>query len=179
MVKIKLAPFHVTYEKLDIPPKSESRFHGECEIASQFESNLGTPVEAKVHYLLPHTHALGTRMFVEAYGGPQGDISLIDVRGFNGEARGRNYEPAIDISGSTGIRFGCEFKNPRNESVYWGFDDQEMCEALGFIESPMGFESRIGEVLDDGEEDGILKFTGSCVTAAFPWDQDKEGGSGK
>ena len=178
-VEVKLVPFHVTYEKLAIPPQSTSRFSGECELESAYQSSNGTPFDAKIHYMLPHTHALGTRMFVEGYGGPNGDLSLIDVRGFNGEARGRNYNPPVDLSGFKGLRFGCEFTNPRTETVNWGFDDQEMCEALGFAESDMAFESRINEVKDDGEEDGIFKFTGDCATLAFPWDHGKTGGSGE
>jgi hypothetical protein len=177
-VDVKLVPFHVSYEELDIPPQSTSRFSGECEIDSVFQSTAGSPFVGQVYYMLPHTHALGTRMFVEAFGGPDGDVSLVDVSGFNGEARGRNYDPPLDLSGHKGLRFGCEFYNPRAESVHWGFDDQEMCEALGFASSPLAFESRISEAKPDGEEDGILKFTGDCNTAAFPWDHEKAGGSG-
>ncbi len=177
-VKVKLVPFHVTYDELDIPPQSTSRFSGECELDSVFQTTGGEPFGGKLYYLLPHTHALGTRMFVEAYGGPDGDVSLIDVSGFNSEARGRNYSPPIDLSGFKGLRFGCEFNNPRNETVHWGFDDQEMCEALGFAASDLAFESRISEAKATGQEDGMFTFTGECATAAFPWDHGKAGGGG-
>ena len=110
-------------------------------------------------------------MFVEATGGAVDGVSMIDVRGFNGEARGKQFDPPLDLSGATGLRFGCEFHNPTTETVNWGFDDQEMCEALGFAKSPIAFESKIGEANPDGEEDGIQKFEGPCVTVAFPWDK--------
>ena len=170
-VTVKLAPFHVTYDGLDIPAQSTSRFTGECALEDQFQMNGGGPVDMKIYYLLPHTHALGTRMFVEAIGGPVDGMSLIDVSGFNGEARGRAYDPPIDMAGATGIRFGCEFTNPRAESVGWGFDDQEMCEALGFAASPIAFESRVSAADADGEDDGIAKFTGACSTISFAWQQ--------
>src|SRR5205807_9881722 len=41
----------------------------------------------------------------------------------------------IYLAGADGLRFGCEFENPRDASVHWGFGDQEMCEYLGFAES--------------------------------------------
>src|SRR4030095_8477307 len=112
--------------------------------------------------------ALGTRMFVETYGGARDGEALVDVRGFNSEARGRAYEPPIDIAGALCMRFGCEFDNPRPETVVWGFDDKEMCEALGFAASPIAFESRIdGAQPIDGD---MPSFTGACSTLALPWE---------
>ena len=175
-VKVKLAPFHVTYDGLDIPPHSEARFWSDCELDSHFMSNTGNPFTGKVYYVLPHTHALGSRFFLEISGGPNDGQSLIDVRGFNGEARGRRYDPPIDLAGAKGLRFGCEFKNPRDDSVKWGFGDQRMCEALGFAEMPLAFESRVDKAVQ-GENDGeVLTFTSDCSTIAFPWSQDKPGG---
>jgi len=170
-VTVELTPFHVTYDELAIPPQSDARFTGECELDSNYQAITGKPAELELYYLLPHTHALGTRMFVEVMGGPADGTSLIDVVGFNGEARGKQFDPPIDVSGMTGLRFGCEFHNPRDETVHWGFDDQEMCEALGFARSPVAFESRVSEANEDGEDEGTLQFTGACSTLALPWSQ--------
>jgi hypothetical protein len=175
-VTIKLTPFHVTYDTLAIPPHATSRFSGVCELDSHFQSLVGAPFAPKVHYILPHTHALGTRFFLEVDGGPNHGQKIIDVEGFNGEARGRQYVPALDLAGATGLRFGCEFVNPRGEEVNWGFGDQEMCEALGFIESPVVFESRIYEANPDGMDGDIHLFTGPCSTLALPWGPDKTDG---
>ena len=171
-VHTMLTPFHVTYDGLALPPQSPSRFSGECELDPQYEALTGAALDMELYYILPHTHALGRRMFVEAIGGPDGDISLVDVRGFNGEARGKQYDPPLDLTGSTGMRFGCEFENPTTETVYWGFDDQEMCEALGFARTPIAFESRIGESESHGVVDGMPDFGGTCSTLAFPWDPE-------
>jgi hypothetical protein len=133
---VKLAPFHLSYDELTIPPQSDSRFSGGCaDIAGEF-TQLGETFAMQLYYLLPHTHALGTRMFVEVLGGPNDGDTLVDVTGFNGEARGLAFDPPIALDGAQGLRFGCEFHNPRNEMVVWGFDDQEMCETLGFAASP-------------------------------------------
>ena len=172
-VKVSLAPFHLTYDTLALPPNSSSRFSGTCDLEAGFLQNTGSGVATKLYYSLPHTHALGRRFFLQAVGGPRDGEMLLDVRGFNGEPRGKYYDPVIDLTGITGLRFGCEFENPTSEVVEWGFGDQEMCEMLGFMESPLGFESRIGEVNDLGTVDGMPSFTGACNTVFLPWDSKK------
>jgi len=165
-VTVKLAPFHVDYHELAIQPLSTSRFTGECDLRSAYG---GGPLDFDIYYVLPHTHALGVRMFVEGFGGEMDGKEIIDVTGFNGEARGRAYDPPLDMSGAHGLRFGCEFDNPRNEEVNWGFDDQEMCEALGFAASPVAFESTVSEAVA-GEMDGTTHtFSGACNTVSFSW----------
>lgn len=171
-VTTPLAPFHLTYDELAIPPYATSRFSGTCDLTESWASAVGGAVSMKLHYGLPHTHALGTRFFLRAVGGPRDGEMLLDVKGFNGEARGKFYEPAVDLGGITGLEFGCEFENPRGDTVGWGFGDQEMCEMLGFVESPVGFESRIGEVNASGADGDIQTFTGPCNTFMIPW-QDK------
>ncbi|MSP26501.1 MAG: hypothetical protein EXR75_15410 [Myxococcales bacterium] len=167
-VAVKLAPFHVDYHGLAIPPKATSRFSGACDIKSSFEAG-GHPFELEVYYLLPHTHVLGSRMFVEVHGGPDDGKTLIDVRGNIGEPRGRAFEPPLPVTGATGLRFGCEFENPTDETIGWGFDDKEMCEALGFAKTPMIFETSIGTAEPDGTDGATKLFTGGCDTLAVEW----------
>ena len=166
-VRVELAPFHLTYDTLDIPPRSTSRFTGECDLSEPFEDAAGTPLAMTLYYALPHTHALGSRFFFEVVGGPDDGKSLLDVEGFNSEARGRLYDPPLDLAGATGLRFGCEFDNPRNESVHRGFGDQEMCEMLGFAEMDIIFESRVDEANADGADGDTQLFTGPCSTLAI------------
>ena len=35
-VTVKLAPFHLSYDELDIPPRSTARFSGTCELESSY-----------------------------------------------------------------------------------------------------------------------------------------------
>ncbi len=168
-VQVRLTPFHMTYEGLDLPPRATSRFEGTCELATKFEASTGAPLDMKLYYGLPHTHKLGTRFFLQAVGGPRDGEYLLDVSGFNGEARGRLYEPPVDLTGIDSLRFGCEFENPRDEHVRWGFGDQEMCEMLGFIESPVAFESRVEEATAEGTEGEIQVFSSDCSTLMIPW----------
>jgi hypothetical protein len=176
-VVVKLAPFHLTYDGLDIPPHSTSRFIGECALGESFDNAADVPFELSVYYALPHTHALGTRFFFEVLGGPDDGKSIIDVADFNSEARGRAYDPPVPVVGAQGLRFGCEFVNPRDESVGWGFGDQEMCEMLGFADSRVVFESVVDEAVAVGQDGETLLFTGPCATLAVPWSHDKPGGS--
>ncbi|MDQ3034570.1 MAG: hypothetical protein M3Y87_19330 [Myxococcota bacterium] len=173
-VTIPLAPFHIDYHALDIPARSHARFVTECALRDEVEAATGMPFRMRLHYALPHTHALGTRVFLQAIGGPRDGEMLLDVSGYNGEARGRFYEPPIDLDGITGLRFGCEFMNPRAESVQWGFDDQEMCEMLGFLESAAAFESRVSETTSMRMDGEVHEFSGNCESFIIPWD-DRHG----
>ncbi|MFO0618144.1 MAG: hypothetical protein U0414_36465 [Polyangiaceae bacterium] len=165
----KLTPFHLTYDTLAIPPHASSRFSGECVLDADYTAAVDLPYAPKLYYALPHTHKLGTRFFMNVIGGPLDKTALVDVVGFNGEARGKNYDPPIDLSGSKGLAFGCEFENPTDAVVHWGFGDQEMCEMLGFMEMDAAFESRVDEV-NAGADDGVIKtFTGPCSNTMIPW----------
>lgn len=166
---VRLAPFHMTYEGLAIPPHASSRFTGECELDSKFEGALDQPMTMTVYYALPHTHAQGRRFFFEVMGGPHDGESILDVRGFNGEPRGRLYEPPLSLEGATGLRFGCEFDNPRAEAIHWGFGDQEMCEMLGFADMGIAFESSVATAEPAGTDGAMPLYTGPCSTLTIPW----------
>ena len=151
-VTTRLTPFHVTVHDLDIPPRMRSRFQGECDVTNEFAEAGSPSVDLDIYYILPHTHALGVRFYLEAFGGEGGTQQLFDIYGFNGEARGQFYSPPQRLRGIEGFRFGCEFENPRDERVGWGIGDQEMCEALGFAASPVAFESRVTNSVMEGED---------------------------
>lgn len=175
-VKTKLAPFHLTFETLDIPPHAQSRFTAECELDSSFQAAFNHPLDLKLYYSLPHTHALGRRFFLSVYGGPNDGQALLDVDGYNGEPRGRAYDPPIDLTGADGLRFGCEYDNPRDVPVMWGFGDQEMCEYLGFADDGLVFESSVHSLMATGTDGAVQTFTGPCATIAFKYNFDMPGG---
>lgn len=172
-VAVKLVPFHMVYSGLDIPAMASSRFTGDCELKSLFPADI---LNLKVYYILPHTHAMATRFFLEAVGGSIDKTSLIDIEGFNGEARGRLYDPPVDLSPATGLRFACEYNNTRSVNVNYGIGDQEMCEFLGFAEGNSAFESVISTAAEVGAEGSRRLFSGPCNTTVFPWTHDKAGG---
>jgi hypothetical protein len=140
-VTVKLQPFRLGYHELTIPPHSKSRFVGQCEIASKYEGTVGRPLDMKLYYLLPHTHALGYNVTVQVVGGPHdGDVILSTVTN-NFEANGKAFDPPYDLTGATGFRYWCAYDNPRDVQVGWGIGDQEMCEVLGYADSGMLFDA--------------------------------------
>lgn len=170
-VTIALTPFHLDYYALEIPAHGTSRFVAECAVGDELRNTLGAgPLPLRLHYSLPHTHSLGSRVFLEIVGGAHDGESILDVLGYNGEARGILHDPPIDLSDITGLRFGCEFENPRDENVGYGIGDQEMCEMLGFIESPYAFESRVTERVPLAPDGDITVSAGDCSTLIIPWD---------
>lgn len=169
-VTVALTPFHIDYHALDIPPHQTSRFTTTCDLAADWETTAGAPLSVRLFYSLPHTHILGSRVFLEAVGGTHDGELLLDVVGSPGEARGLRYDQPIDLSDMTGLRFGCEFENPRAESVGWGFGDQEMCEMLGFIESPLAFEGTVHETTMTGTDGAIATHEGPCTIQFVPWE---------
>jgi hypothetical protein len=176
-VAIKLAPFHFTYEGLEIPPHADSRFRGECALDSKFTAT-GNPFKMDIYFVLPHYHALGKAFFLDTIGGAKDGERIFEVGAYDGEAHGKNYDPPYSLTDATGLAFGCDFTNPRNETIHYGLGDQEMCEMLGFADSKVAFEARVDSAEAAGSDGSTQVFTGPCSAIAFEWSQDKPGGKG-
>jgi len=174
-VAVKLVPFHLTYDGLDLPPQADSRFTGSCELDNLFPSGK---LDMKIYYILPHTHALATRFFVNVLGGPNDGKSMLETHGFDSGAHGRAFDPPYDMSSAQGITFGCQYTNPRPVDVKWGFGDQEMCELLGFAAMNVAFESKVPAAYSDGKDGNVQLFSAKCTTLVFPWDFMRAGGPG-
>jgi hypothetical protein len=176
-VTVKLAPFHLGFETLEIPPLQESRTQGACEIDSIYQNTFNRGFDPKVYYILPHFHSLGFHFFVEHMGGARDKQSIFDSQGAVGEARGMAFDPPLDLKGDLGLRFGCDFDNRTDKTVGWGFGDQEMCELLCFSDSRLAFTSAISSVTRQAESSGGLPtYSGPCFSIAFEYDFMKAGG---
>jgi hypothetical protein len=170
-VAVKLAPFHLVFDDLYIAPHAYSRDSAGCDVYGDFEAAFGTPLQMQIYYVLPHTHAMAKRFFVDEMGGPNDGKTIIDVPAFDGEARGRAYDPPFDMAGADGFRFGCEWQNDRDVPVRWGFGDQEMCEALGFADSGLAFEAMIHTVSPAGTDGATQLFSGGCAIFSWKWNK--------
>jgi hypothetical protein len=173
-VTVKLTPFKLVYHDLHIPPQQQSSFVASCDFAAGAESSWS----AKLYYVLPHYHKEGTSFLLDYYGGSNDGGAIYSIEGYNGEARGKAFDPPLDLSSNQGITFGCSFYNPTTSEVGWGIGTQEMCELLGYAESPAAY---IGSVDDGtgkvtGTVNGVVENTGPCSVTAVPWSQDKAGG---
>ncbi len=179
-VKVKLTPFRLTYGALSIPPKSDSYFASECDLTAEYDKWAKKPLDLKLYYALPHFHDLGTSFHLEIMGGPRDGEVIFDQGGYGSDPYGRVFSDPIDLTGATGLRFGCGYYNPREEAVGWGVGDQEMCVMLGFAESEMAFAALVesNEVQDDpvlGGDETVMN-SGPCSVVGFPFAQDKLGG---
>lgn len=176
-VQVKLAPFHMVYTGLAIPPHATSRFSGPCELGSKFAA-AGSPFKMDIYFVLPHYHALGKSFFLDVVGGKKDGERIFEVGAYDGEAHGKNYDPPYALDDAEGLAFGCDFTNPRDDEIHYGLGDQEMCEMLGFADSTVAFESDIKSSEPGGADGDTQLFTGPCSTLAFEWDQNKPGGKG-
>ncbi|MFT3773959.1 MAG: hypothetical protein QM820_51985 [Minicystis sp.] len=166
-VKVKLTSFHVEYDALNILPQATTRFIGQCAVGPDVAKATGAPFAPKVYYLLPHTHTLATGFFAEILGGPNDGQRLLDLGSYNGDAHGVSFDPPIDMAGSDGFRFACQYTNPGTASVGWGVGSQEMCELFGFADTTSFFQSRVNTGTDAGKDGDVQLFTGTCDTQVF------------
>lgn len=172
-VEVALVPFQLVYGDLAIPPQQRSVVRSSCDLNSAFSNLFDRPLELKLHYALPHYHALGDAFSLSIVGGPRDGEVLVDLGAYNdAEPFGFVFDPPIDLAGADGLAFSCGFDNPRDEVVTWGIGDQEMCEMLGFMESPMAFSAQVSETttIDEG---AIVEHAGPCNVLAFPFDPFK------
>ena len=170
-VTIPLTPAQLIYGDLKIPAKAVSRFGSTCDLQSTYGGLFdGAPLEAKLHYVLPHYHNLGAGFDLSIVGGPRDGDQIVALGAYSSDPFGFAFDPPIDLAGATGLSFGCTFDNPRDEVVRWGIGDQEMCEALLFFESPMAFSAGVSQTASQTTEGETEVFTGTCGVAGFVFD---------
>jgi hypothetical protein len=163
-----VTPFRLTYQDLDIPANSETRFSADCNIAGRYEGNTDEPFDIKLYWVLPHYHELGNYFNLEILGGERDGEQLFELAGFNAEANGQAFSPPVEMSGANGFRFSCGFDNPRAESVGWGIGDQEMCVMLGFVEGSALIDATVyngNHIVETS--DGIVYQEGECTVAVI------------
>jgi hypothetical protein len=172
-VKVALAPFRLTYHDLHIPPMASAQFSSDCDLKT-----ASTDWSMKLYYVLPHYHKLGSSFSLATLGGPDDGKVLDSITGFNGEARGKAFDPPIDMGAANGFSFSCGYQNPTTKEVGWGIGDQEMCEMLGFADSKTVYDAYVG----DGDnvvgatQNGTVMNSGKCTILSLPWDANKPGG---
>lgn len=168
-VAVIAAPFRLNYGDLTIPPLAESRFTGECNLAKQYESASGVALDIKLYHILPHYHYLGNYFSVEIVGGARDGEEIFHHEGFNADGNGRTYDPPIDLTGATGLRFTCGYDNWHAKEIGYGIGDQEMCVMLGLADMRVMMNASVdaGTSLV-GNDDGTILFDGPCSTIAIP-----------
>ena len=169
-VEVLLKPFRISYYALDIPANSEARYTAECDLEALAETVTGRPLDIKLYWVLPHYHYRGNYFRAELIGGERDGELLHTIDRFNAEANGKMFDPPVDLTGATGIRMTCGFRNPTDEEIGWGIGDQEMCVMLGLASGDVLMDAWVDEDThgDDGVDDGIFRRSGNCEGLAVP-----------
>ena len=161
-VETPLLPIRLSYLDLKIPPLSQAEFTSDCNFRSAYESQTGETFNAKLHYVLPHYHGLGTGFELTLIGGALDGTSLVADQKFSSDPFGRVFEPPIDLSESDGFRFSCRYTNTFEKTIYWGIGDNEMCVMLGFVEADRAFDATVLDSTEQSTVDGVLRVSGNC-----------------
>ncbi|MFW5875264.1 MAG: hypothetical protein ACOCXM_00875 [Myxococcota bacterium] len=173
-VETELIAFAISYDALEIQPQGRTEFSLECDFNTQHVAAFGRPLDFRVHYVLPHYHALGDLLRLEVMGGPNDGQTMWETRSSIGEVLGGMPDPAVgDLTGATGIRMTCGFDNPDNDVVKWGVGDQEMCITFGFTDSERMWAGAVLDHSSSGQvgetEDGTILYEADCdVVNAIP-----------
>lgn len=167
-VEIVAAPFRLTYYGLDIPPFSEARFTGSCDLATTYADQVGKPLDLRLYYVTPHYHYLGNFFDLTVVGGSQDGESVFRFDGFDGNSNGKSFDPPIDLTGATGFRFTCGYDNWRDQQIGWGIGDQEMCVMLGLADSAVLMDAGVASGSLVGMDGDVLMNEGACSAIGLP-----------
>jgi hypothetical protein len=160
----------LSFLDLQIEALSTTSHRALCEVAPYYEALTGEPWDLRVHYALPHYHALGKRFTIGKLFEGGGSEAFYQLDGFDAGPNGRTYDPPIDLSDASGLYFTCDYENFRSEDVGWGIGDQEMCVALLLVEADVILEMTVP--ITDGvvtiDDDLVRYLSGSCLVVGAP-----------
>lgn len=165
LVRTVVTPMRFSFLDLRIEPLGETRHTADCAVGQLLAAtNPGPLPSVKVHYVLPHFHALGN-YFTFAKGS---DPPLFELDGFNADANGRVFDPPVELTDVPSLRFECGYDNWRSEAVGWGIGDQEMCVMLLLVESDWIIETAVPSSMPVYVQDDITYVTGDCGVLLAP-----------
>jgi hypothetical protein len=176
-VKTRLVPIHEQNLGLAIPPHAQSRFVGACTPGDDYHSQTNMDWDLELFYVLPHTHSMAKKFFIDVAGGALDGQRLVELGPYDGEAHGRSFDPPVSLKGAHGLTYGCEYDSDRDAVVKWGFGDQEMCEFLGYAQSTKAYESTVNVAMPTGTDGTRQVWGGYCESVVFDWDFNKPGGA--
>jgi hypothetical protein len=164
----RLSGLMMQYEQLALPPMSRSLFRSSCAIDEEHLEQLDRPVDFSIYYVLPHYHALGTGMVLEALDKEGASKTIFENSASVGDPLGKVMAEPISLSGYDQLRFSCAYDNPRGDTVGWGIGDQEMCVLLAFTDSPNLWA---GVALDPSAPvmvDNTPVYDADCMLISYP-----------
>lgn len=126
----ELAPFIWEYKNFSIPAGATMTVTGDCSFPY---------ADHPMHLVnvLPHMHKLGIEFDAGVTGGPLDGQMFLKSPGYDPE-KGvlTQYDPAIDLSAVSGVKFSCTWRNTLSQTVVEGVGSNEMCMMFGYAYPP-------------------------------------------
>ena len=121
--------FSVRDEHLSIPARGSTNEWTRCEMTEDVQLQL----------LSSHTHELGVRVNVSLWDGETVGEQIYTNNDWHTPKLTQFPDGGMTIPAGTGFHFDCEFDNPTDEDVIWGFDAlDEMCQ-IAIVFTPGNF----------------------------------------
>jgi hypothetical protein len=165
-VTTRLQAIAFEYHPLGLPPRKQSRFTMECDLASKYQELLMRNPDFHVYYALAHYHEWATGLTIDAVR-PDGTSETIYSTASNvGDVLGGPIEPTFGMDGFTKLRLTCDYYNNTDATIRYGNGGGEMCIFNAFSDSPFTWA---GGALDSGpigtpvDVGGVATFTQSCA----------------
>ncbi|MGB5810650.1 MAG: hypothetical protein WBG86_08980 [Polyangiales bacterium] len=170
-VEVKLRPIAFSNEALDIEPRAESRFGMTCNVANQFERVLGEPPNYNIYYVLGHYHDWGNYFrlsFVDEEAGI--DETVFEFSGRVGEPLGKVIDPPLHSQGAKSLRFECGYLNDTDRRLEYGFQGQEMCLFLAYMDADikLGALSGVNQPMGQNENGVYMNETKCGAVVGVP-----------
>lgn len=168
-VTSQLSSVTFEYHPLGLPPRKQSRFTVECDLAARHQEIFGRPPDFNIYYALAHYHERGTSMTIEAVKDDGTSAMIYSTENNVGDVLGGMIDPAFNMSGYTKLRLACTYYNNTDATVYYGNGDGEMCIFNAFSDSTYKWA---GGALDTGgpgsgtDVNGVMSFTSGCQVYA-------------
>ena len=153
------------YHTLALPPRRQSRFTVDCEIAPRHLEAFGREPDFKIYYALAHYHEWATGLTFEAVRADGTAATIYSTENNVGDTLGGTIDPPFDMTGFTRVRLGCDYYNNTDGTIYYGNGLGEMCIFNAFTDS---LHTWGGGALDNGDPgqptdvNGVMSFTRNC-----------------
>lgn len=170
-VVTRVSAMLLTFYPLKIPPSRRSEFRTRCDLTTA----MGAPPAFNFYWLLPHYHALGERMKLDALGGSLDGTTIFETQADVGDPGGQMLDPRFAMLGADGLEYGCRYDNTTDHEIQWGIHaENEMCMMLGFTDSPKHIVAGVlwtdEATLLGVSDEGVTGFDGPCTVALLPND---------
>lgn len=156
-----LRPLAIDNRGIELAPRASTRVRTECDMRRAH----GRQLDFSIHYVLPHYHALADGLRVEILGGDRDGEVVFETMGGIGNALGGPVDPPVDLSGTSGLRVSCLYRNDGETTVTYGADaDDEMCTILAYSDADHMFGGLASSVsTTETEPDGTTLLHSNCL----------------